>query len=181
MLKKIIAFAASNSSQSINKQLVEYTSAQLADTEVILLDLNDFELPVYSLDLEKHAGVPKNAIRFLQFIQEADGIVISLAEHNGLYTSAFKNLWDWISRVGSPKVWHEKPMLLMGTSPSMRAESNVMKVSQHLFPLFGANIITSFHLPSFNHFFKDGKIIEPTQKELFTAAVEKFQNHLTNN
>jgi len=181
MTKKIIAFGATNNSQSINKKLAEFTVNQLKGVEVSLLDLNDFELPIYSIDLEKASGVPQNAIRFEQCIKESDGIIISLAEYNGLYTSAFKNLWDWMSRIESPKIWHEKPMFLMGTSPSMREESNVMKVSQHLFPLFGANIITSYHLPSFNHFFKEGQIIEPKQKELFNEALKKFQDYLTNN
>lgn len=108
---------------------------------------HDFELPIYSIDIEKASGIPENTDRFLQFIKNSDGIIISLAEHNGIYTSAFKNLWDWMSRIEGLKIWHEKPMFLMGTSPSKSEESNVMKVSHYLFPLFGANIITSFHLP----------------------------------
>lgn len=181
MTKKIIAFGATNNSQSINKKFAEFTVNQLKGVEVSLLDLNDFELPIYSIDLEKTSGVPQNAIRFEQYIKESDGIIISLAEYNGLYTSAFKNLWDWMSRIESPKIWHEKPMFIIGTSPSKREESNVMNVSQQLFPLFGANIITSYHLPSFNHFFKEGQIIEPKHKEFFNEALKKFQDYLTNN
>ncbi|WP_425234905.1 NADPH-dependent FMN reductase [Ulvibacterium sp.] len=181
MTKKIIAFGASNSKNSINKKLAEYTADQINGVEITVLDLNNFELPIYSIDLERETGVPANAIRFSQFIQEADGVIISLAEYNGLYTSAFKNLWDWMSRMGNPKIWHNKPMFLIGTSPSRREGSYVMKVSKYLFPLFGANIISSFHLPSFNHFFRDGQIVEPKQIELFDAALEKFQTHLINN
>lgn len=70
MSKKIIAFAASNSSQSINKQLVEFTSGKLYNEDVTILDLNDFELPVFSVDLEKQSGVPENAVRFLQYIKD---------------------------------------------------------------------------------------------------------------
>lgn len=181
MSKKIIAFGASNSKNSINKQLAEYTASQLTAIESTILDLNNFELPVYSLELEKELGVPANAIRFSQFIKEADGIIISLAEYNGLYTSAFKNLWDWMSRIETPKIWHGKSMLLLGTSPSKREYSNVMKVSQHLFPLFGANIISSFHLPSFNYFFKEGQIIDPVQNKKFNKALGEFQTYLINN
>jgi NAD(P)H-dependent FMN reductase len=181
MTKKIIAFGASNNSQSINKQFAEYAANQLQEVDVTILDLINFELPVYSIDLEKQSGVPANASRFSQFIQESDAIIISLAEYNGLHTAAFKNLWDWLSRLGTPKIWHNKPMFLIGTSPSQREESNVMNVSKYLFPLFGANIISSFHLPSFNHFFKDGKITEPTQKAFFEAALEDFKTYLNIN
>ena len=52
MTKKIIVFGASNSKQSINKQLAEYTAQQLTDVKKTVLELNNFELPIYSIDLE---------------------------------------------------------------------------------------------------------------------------------
>jgi NAD(P)H-dependent FMN reductase len=181
MTKKIIAFGASNSPVSINKKLAVFTANQLQNVEIEILDLMDFELPVYSPAIEKSTGVPTQSQDFAKFIQKSDGIIISLAEYNGLHTAAFKNLWDWMSRLGTPQIWHNKPMFLLGTSPSKREDSYVMKVSQDLFPLFGANIISSFHLPSFNHFFKEQQIIETKQKALFTIELEKFQNYLNNN
>jgi NAD(P)H-dependent FMN reductase len=180
-MKKIIAFGASNSPFSINKKLAAFAANQLQKVEIEILDLNDFDLPVYNPAIEKSTGLPKQAQEFSSFIQNCDGIIISLAEYNGLHTAAFKNLWDWMSRLSTPKIWYDKPMFLLGTSPSKRDNSYVMKVSQDLFPSFGANIISSFHLPSFNHFFKDGQIIEPKQQELFTIALEKFQQYLNNN
>ncbi|MHA7944893.1 NADPH-dependent FMN reductase [Formosa sp. 3Alg 14/1] len=183
MTKRIIAFGASNSKQSINKQLAEYTASQLIGTETTILDLNNFELPVYSVDLEKESGIPANAIRFSQFIKESDAIIISLAEYNGLHTSAFKNLWDWLSRIPMEKpmsFWDNKAMFLLSTSPSKMSNSNVIKISKELFPHFGANIIADFHLPSFGYFFKDGQIVEPKQKQLFDTEALKFQIHLNN-
>jgi NAD(P)H-dependent FMN reductase len=181
MTKKIIAFGASNSPVSINKKLAVFTANQLQNVEIEILDLIDFDLPVYSPAIEKSTGVPSLAQEFAGYIQKSDGIIISLAEYNGLHTAAFKNLWDWMSRLSTPKIWHDKPMFLIGTSPSKRENSYVMKVSQDLFPNFGADIISSFHLPSFNHFFKDGKIIEAKQKEQFTIELDKFQLYLNNN
>jgi NAD(P)H-dependent FMN reductase len=178
MSKKIIAFGASNSDQSINKQFAEFSASQLSNVDYTLLDLNNFELPVYSPDVEKETGVPVNALRFSQFIQESVGVIISLAEYNGLYTSAFKNLWDWMSRISTPQIWHNKPMFLIGTSPSKRSSSYVMMVSEYLFPLFGANIIASFHLPSFNHYFKGGQIINEEQQLKFKEQLNEFQLHL---
>jgi NAD(P)H-dependent FMN reductase len=179
-VKNIVAFGASNSPHSINKQLATFTANQLTGVEITILDLNDFELPVYSPVLEKTEGVPAGAIAFSEQIKNSDGLVVSLAEYNGLHTAAFKNLWDWMSRLGTPQIWHGKPMFLMATSPSKRPESNVMKVSKYLFPLFGANIISSFSLPSFNHFFKDENIVDPDAKAEFQLQLNKFQSYLTN-
>ncbi len=178
MDKNIIAFSTSNSRQSINKQLVQFVSSKLENIKTTILDLNDFELPLYSIDLEKQSGIPSNAVRFSKLIEKSDAIIISLAEHNGLYTSVFKNLFDWMSRMGSIKIWHDKPMFLLGTSPGKREESNVMKLSKEMFPKFGANIISTYHLPSFNHFFKDGKIVEERQIELFNIELQRFQTIL---
>jgi len=99
MTKKILAFGASNSKASINKQLANYAANQLTEVEVTLLDLNDFEMPIYSIDREQAGGIPQLAKDFKQQIQEADGILISFAEHNGAYTAAFKNIYDWMSGI----------------------------------------------------------------------------------
>lgn len=178
-MKKIIAFGASNSPRSINKKLAVYAAHQLTDVDVRILDLNDFELPVYHPLVQKTTGVPENAIVFSAHIQNCDAIVVSLAEYNGLHTAAFKNLWDWMSRLDTPKIWHDKPMFLLATSPSRRSELNVLKVSKHLFPLFGANIISSFCLPSFNHYFKDDDIMEPELKAEFQLQLNQFQSFIS--
>ena len=94
MTKKILAFGASNSRNSINKQLANYAAQQLTNATITLLDLNDFEMPIYSIDREKESGIPKLAEEFKQHVLDADGIIISLAEHNGAYTAAFKNVMD---------------------------------------------------------------------------------------
>ncbi|RXG25458.1 NADPH-dependent FMN reductase [Leeuwenhoekiella marinoflava] len=181
MTKKIIAFGASNSKQSINKKFATFAANQLNDVEVSILDLRDFELPIYSFDLEKESGVPEHAIRFSKLIRESDGVIISLAEHNGLFTSVFKNLWDWMSRINTRNIWHDKAVFLLGTSPGKNPESNVMKISKDLFPLFGAHLVSSFHLPSFNHFFDEGAITDSKQQELFTVKLQKFQTYLNEN
>ena len=178
MEKNIIAFGASNSKTSINKKLAVFAASQLKGVKVDLLDLNDFELPLYSIDHQREKGIPDNAISFLEAIKHSDGVVISLAEYNGLHTAAFKNLWDWMSRIDGMNIWYNKPMFLLATSPSKRPESNVMRVSKQLFPHFGANIISAFQLPSFNHFFKDGEIIEPVYKVKFQVELLKFQDFL---
>jgi chromate reductase len=95
MAKKIIAFAASNSKESINKQLAVYAASLVNNVTVEVLDLNDYELPIFSIDRHKESGVPELAKQFYAKIGEADGLIISFAEYNGSYTSAYKNLFDW--------------------------------------------------------------------------------------
>ena len=116
---KLLAFAASSSKTSINKQLVVYASTLLDGAEVEVLDLNDYELPLYSVDKEKELGHPQLAQVFMAKIAANDAIIISFAEHNGSYSAAYKNLFDWCSRI-NPKVFQDKPLVLLSTSPGPR-------------------------------------------------------------
>ena len=182
-MTKILAFGASNSKNSINKIFATYAANQLQNVEVTVADLNDYTLPLYSIDLEKEQGIDEQALRFYALIKESDAIVISLAEYNGLHTSAFKNLWDWLSRIPMKRpmnIWDRKPMFLLSASPSRRPMNNVLKVSKEIFPHFGANIVADFYLPSFHHFFKEGLIIEPKYQAGFMEQKNRFQKCLDN-
>lgn len=156
-MKKIIAFGASSSSTSINKQLVTYAALLFENCSVEILDLNNFELPLFSVDKEKNNGIPELAYQFYNQLGTADLIIISFAEHNGAYSAAFKNIFDWISRING-KTFQEKPMLLLATSPGARGGSSVLEIAKNRFPFQGGIVKGSFSLPSFNDNFKDGKI-----------------------
>lgn len=149
MTKKIIAFGASSSKNSINKQLATYAANLFENSKFEVLDLNDFELPVYSTDKEKETGIPQLANDFYTKLGSADLIIISFAEHNGSYSAAFKNIFDWTSRINS-KIFQEKPMLLLATSPGPRGASTVLEIAKNRFPFQGGIVKGSFSLPSFN-------------------------------
>ena len=91
----IVAFAASSSTRSINKKLISCAAGLMPQHQVEVLDLNDFELPLFSQDRELKLGQPDLAKQFLQKIGNADALLISFAEHNGSYSAAYKSLFDW--------------------------------------------------------------------------------------
>ena len=173
-MKNIIAFAGSNSRNSINKQLAAYTANQVADARVTVLDLNDFELPIYGIDYEIEHGIPDNAQKFLDVIKSSDGIVLSLAEHNGAYAAVFKNLFDWMSRIDG-KLWSDKPMLLMATSPGGRGGATVLEIAEGKFPRMSANITSVFSLPSFGQNFSEDGIVDTDLKSEFKNAISNFE------
>ncbi|MDC1364830.1 NAD(P)H-dependent oxidoreductase [Algibacter sp.] len=176
-MNNIIAFAGSNSKTSINKQLAKYAASLVENVEVTTLDLNDFELPVYGMDLENEKGIPENAQKFLDAIKSSDGIVLSLAEHNGAYSTVFKNLFDWMSRING-KLWSEKPMLLMASSPGARGGVTVLEIAKGRFPFMGGNIVADFSLPSFFDNFKEGKLVNEELHLELKSKVEVFQKAL---
>jgi chromate reductase, NAD(P)H dehydrogenase (quinone) len=174
-MKNIIAFAGSNSKNSINKQLAVYTANKIKNVEVNTLNLNDFELPLYGIDYETDYGIPDNAQKFLDEIKSSDGIVLSLAEHNGAYASVFKNLFDWMSRIDG-KFWSDKPMLLMATSPGGRGGATVLEIAKGRFQFMGGNIVADFSLPSFPQNFSEEGIIDAQLKHELEVAISKFEN-----
>ncbi len=173
-MKKIIAFAGSNSRASINKKLAEYAAKQLQDVGVTVLDLNDFELPLYGIDLENKDGIPQAAHTFLEYIKQADGIVLSLAEHNGAYATVFKNLFDWMSRIDG-KLWSNVPMLLMAASPGGRGGATVLDIAKGRFPYMGGAVVATFSLPNFNTNFSAEGIKDETLAAAFNEALELFE------
>ena len=169
-MKKIITLAGSNSKESINKKLANYAAKQIENIEIVSLDLNNFELPLYGIDLENESGIPNEAHRLFNSIHSADGLIISLAEHNGAYSTAFKNALDWMSRIDG-KLWGQKPMLLMATSPGGRGGQTVLDAALGSFPHMGGNIVANFSLPSFYDNFSESGLKDDA---LNTSLVEKI-------
>lgn len=170
-MKKILTIGASNSLQSINRQLAEYTARQVREAEVNLLDLNAYEMPIYGIDREKEEGIPALAQQFKQQIANSDAVVLSLAEHNGAYSTAFKNILDWASRLEGA-LWADKPMFLLATSPGGRGGATVLGLAKNYLPFMGAKVVASFSLPSFYNNFSGEEGI--TDEALSTQFVEQL-------
>ncbi len=172
---KILAFAGSSSTTSINRELVKFVLKNFKEDEINLIDLNDFSMPVYSVDLEKK-GFPEEAHRFLKQIEECDVIICSLAEHNRSYSAAFKNIFDWASRI-NVKVFQNKPMFLMSTSPGGYGGGNVMNTAKTFFPQFAAEVKETFSLPKFyENFDLESGVINPEMLKDLEGKIENFKN-----
>lgn len=172
-MKKILAFAGSNSKTSINKQLATYTASKVTDVTYDVADLNDFLLPIFSLEIEAE-GFPKAAQDFNELLGNYDGFVVSLAEHNGSYSAVFKNIFDWVSRIDR-KVFKDKPVLLMAASPGGRGGASVLETAANTFPHLGGNVVSKFSLPNFYDNYKDDKINGIELNELLNEAIKKFE------
>lgn len=172
---KILAFAGSTSSTSINRELVKFVLKDFQEEEINLIDLNEFTMPIFSVDLEKK-GFPDEAHHFLKVIEECDVIICSLAEHNRSYSAAFKNVFDWASRI-NVKVFQNKPMLLMSTSPGGYGGGNVMNTAKTFFPQFAADIKDTFSLPKFyENFDLESGVINPDMLGELKTKIENFKN-----
>ena len=168
---KILAFAATSSTKSINSHLVRYAASQLKDVDTEILDINDYELPLFSEDREAQLGQPELAKAFLDKIANSDAVIISFAEHNGSYTVAYKNIFDWASRI-NPKVFQNKPMVLLATSPGPGGASSVLAAATASAPYFDGVVKASLSVPGFydNFDIEQGRITnDEINGQLLTA------------
>lgn len=168
---KIIAFGASSSKQSINKILASYTAGLVEGAEVEVLDLNDYPLPLFSEDAEKELGQPQAAKDYFDKLQTADAYVISLAEHNGSYTSAYKNLFDWTSRINQ-QMFNHKPVVYLATSPGPGGAQSVLAQATASAAFFHADVKASVSVASFYDVYNSetGEFNDEVRAKLAEAA-----------
>lgn len=154
---QVLTFSSSNSSTSINRQLIAYATSLCNNAQMI--DLRDFDCPIYSPDLEKNSGAPEAIKKLHSHIEKADTLIIGLNEHNGYPSAFFKNILDWLTRVNHQFLAH-KSVILISSSVGKNGGINSLKHMQLTLPVFGANIIASFSVGSFNEVFKDNQLID---------------------
>lgn len=178
-MKKIITIAGSNSQKSINKSLLSYTSSLIENVEIRPIDLNDYVLPIFGVDYEAENTIPSAVKRLDELLDTADGFIISLSEHNGSYAAVFKNTIDWLSRINM-KIWREKPMLLMASSPGGRGGITVLESAKAYFPYLGGNVIAYFSLPNFYDNFSENEISDEELHEELSRKIQIFNQHFNN-
>ena len=120
---KILAFAGSLREASYNKKLVHIAAegARKAGAEVTLVDLRDYQAPIYDGDLESRNGLPETVLRFKELMLAHQGLLVSAPEYNSSITAVLKNTIDWVSRPSQGEAslacFDGKVTALMSASP----------------------------------------------------------------
>jgi len=124
---RILAFAGALRAGSFNKKLVRLAAAaaRKAGAEVTVIDLLDYQLPLYNGDLEEAEGLPSNARKLKDLFLAHHGLLLACPEYNSSITAVLKNTIDWVSRPDGQKPGGGKPLecfdgktaLLLAASP----------------------------------------------------------------
>ena len=138
---KLLVFAGSTRQQSFNRRLarVAADAARDAGADTTLLELSDFDIPMYNADLEAH-GTPPDVLRLKQLLWEHPAWVICSPEYNGSYTALLKNTIDWASSpVKGDPAWQDGVKPFRGKVVGMLSASNGalggLRSQSHLAPL----------------------------------------------
>lgn len=166
-MKKILAFAGSNSSTSINHKFITHLANRINGHDVKIIRLLDFDIPMFSVDRQEANGFPLDIQVLYNLISEHDALMISVNEHNGMVSAFFKNILDWLSRLDR-NFLADKKILLVSTSPGARGAKSSLEYTKGILPRFGGQVIESFSFPSFKDNFADNAI----QNEVLNMGIE---------
>lgn len=171
---KILAFAGSNSSKSINHKFIKYVATNIKEHDVEVIRLTDYDIPLYSIDIENE-GFPGDVIRLHSKIREADGIIISVAEHNGNITAFFKSIIDWVSRYDR-EFLKGKKWLLFSTAPGKRGGASALAIAKKTLDYFKGELIGTYSLGNFKTTLVDGVLINNSIKLEIDELLDDFTN-----
>jgi NAD(P)H-dependent FMN reductase len=158
--------------------LVAKAASLLEEFEVEILDLRDYDAPVYS-DLLELDGIPNSILNLRKKLNTADAFILSTPEHNGFTTAFFKNILDWLSRIDR-KTFDDKPMFLMSATPGGRAGQSVRENLSRLMPRWGANIVVNYGVGNFNQKVIDGLWTKEAELELL-ENIKQFKKAIQPN
>ena len=179
-MKKVIAFAGSNSKDSINHELVTAVASNMEACEITIIRLTNYDIPLYSEDLEKESGIPEGVQLLKAEIQKHHGVLISVNEHNGSVSAFFKNILDWLSRA-ERKYLEGRKVLVMSTSPGGRGGKSALEYVITNLPRVGATIVSSFSIPSFQENFdlEKGLVSNTDLQKEINKAVTSFEEAIS--
>jgi chromate reductase len=122
--KRILAFSGSLRTASLNHAMLGIVAdaARAAGTEVSIIRLRDFPMPLYNQELEDANGMPEKAAKLKRIFAAHDAFLIASPEYNSSYSAALKNAIDWVSRAESAdepplSVFAGKKAAILAASP----------------------------------------------------------------
>lgn len=181
---KLLVFAGSTRQQSFNRRLARVAAdlARNAGADTTLLELSDFDIPMYNADLEAR-GTPADVVRLKQLLWEHPAWVICSPEYNGSYTALLKNTIDWASSpVKGDPVWQDGTRAFRGKVVGMLSASpgalGGLRSQSHLGPLL-TNLECwlapkAFALGAAGSAFDDsGALLQPAHRDRVRAVVDQ--------
>lgn len=180
MAKKVLVFAGSARSGSLNKRFAQLAANRIdaLGGEATFIDLKDYPCPLFDEDIEAQ-GMPENVVKLRKILAEHEGLVIASPEYNGFITPLLKNTLDWLSRPDDNTpglaLFAGNPAGLLGASPGglggIRAMAGVQQLMHNLNLVVTAPAMS---LPGAGNAFDDnGALKESAQAQQLDALCQR--------
>lgn len=138
---QILIFAGSTRQESYNRKLAKAAAAiaEQQGAQATLLELSDFDIPLYNADLEAR-GTPADVIRLKQILHSHAAWIVCSPEYNGSYPALLKNAIDWASSPVKGDVQWSDGVLpfrnkVVGMASASPGAMGGLRAQSHLAPL----------------------------------------------
>ncbi|MEH6459203.1 NADPH-dependent FMN reductase [Chitinimonas sp. JJ19] len=168
MSARILVFAGSARRASLNKRLAAVLSASIvtAGGEATLIDLADYEMPLYHGDWEADNGAPESARRLNALLAQHDGLALASPENNASVSALMKNTLDWLSRIDGGATLQGKAALLTAASPGALGGLRGLSHLRDILHTLGVTTLPQTLAVSRAHeaFAEDGSLVNERQR-----------------
>jgi chromate reductase len=176
---KILAISGSLRSASHNTALLR-AAADLAPTDVEVELYDELEaLPPYNEDRDAGLVTPA-AVRLRRAIGQADAVLFATPEYNGSVPGQLKHAVDWASRPrGTGALW-QKPVAVIGASPSEHGAQWAQAELRRMLGIAGARVLESPTVmvgKSHERLDADGSLTHPETSDQLQALVAELVGH----
>lgn len=122
MTTRLLVIPGSTRTGAFSKQLARAVALSTPDdASATVVDLRDFDIPLYDGDLEEASGLPEGVIALRREVLSHDAVLFASPEYNASIPAVLKNAVDWVSRphADEPGVaaWAGKVAGLCSSSP----------------------------------------------------------------
>lgn len=135
------------------------------------------DLPLYNEDLENTDDLPASVTTLRDAISEADGVIICSPEYNYAIPGTVKNALDWVSRPPGENRWMNKPVGILGASPSFTGTARGQTMVKTCFLLVGARVFSGEQVliaEAHQRFDDDGKLTHEPTRTVMKQFADKF-------
>lgn len=172
-MTSFLAFSGSTRQDSFNSKLAAALAAEISNLgeNAEVVNLKDFDMPIYDGDLEAASGLPSGALALKAKLDAADGLIISCPEYNGYMAPVLINAIDWCTRSneGTPDLgcFMNKPIFIAGASPGPGGGGRVVTHLKTMLSGIGA-YVSPFPLTlpaAYSAYNEAGELVDAGMKE----------------
>lgn len=178
---KLALISGSLRAASYNKMVLN-TLEQLFDDDVTCTHVN-IDIPLYNEDLETKGPLPPKVTLLRETIKAADGVIVCTPEYNYAIPGTIKNTLDWVSRPPGQNLWKNKPLAVIGASPSFTGTARSQQMTKTCFLMVAARIFTGYDVliaSAHERFSADGQLEDEDTRVILSQFATKFAKFVRN-
>jgi chromate reductase, NAD(P)H dehydrogenase (quinone) len=175
-MRQLLGIAGSLRHGSLNRRLLG-AAAEMAAPYAVLEVWDDLKLvPPFDEDDEDDPAAVVLALRAA--IAAADGLLVVTPEYNGSLPGQLKNALDWASRPRQSTVLRDKPVTVIGASPSPGGAAAAHADGRRVLRRAGARVLDAeLSVPrAFAAFDDGGHLINPEHRSALSDILRELVN-----